>query len=235
MKQLLRRTCRSLYCIILYLINLFYHICVQFHPNPLRTGLSLWTTEDSMSFPRLSHVFPWCHPPWWRLLEAGPRDRGVGLLKDSHGFPFEDSWPDHWRVWSLIDELLNSYFHCLFISQILRRCKYHDEHVLESDFHKTRSPRLPASFHHWRWKTNNACENLWTTYKHEIPPHPSIMAPFRMLLFHPFPFSAILARSRFCRGVSVGFPWALRRRPCCSAENRANLRSVCWSWTGSGK
>lgn len=79
MKQLLRRTCRSLYCTILYLINLFHHICVQFHPNPLRTGLSPWTTED----PYISHVFPWCLPPWWRLLEAGPGDRGFGLLKDS--------------------------------------------------------------------------------------------------------------------------------------------------------
>ena len=69
-KQHLRRTCGSLYCIILYLINLFHHICVQFHPNPLRTGSSPWTTED----PYISHVFPMSflgaiHPDegYWRL------------------------------------------------------------------------------------------------------------------------------------------------------------------------
>ncbi len=77
------------HCTVSYCISSIYStiICVQFHLNPLRTDRYF---PEPLYFPCISQVFPWCHPPWWRLLEAGPRARGGwvvegGLIYDIYG------------------------------------------------------------------------------------------------------------------------------------------------------
>lgn len=143
--------------------------------------------------------------------------------KDGHGrrgtdhsndFLFEDSWPDHWRVWSLIGEPLNSYFHYLFVAQcsrfwFRRRCKYHDEHVLESDEQMcfTKHGHVDSMPHFTtgdgrRTLPAKICDTHLNTRSPHI--HPSWhLSPCSFSIFQPYWLGAVSVGS--IRGLPVGF------------------------------